>query len=335
MWQRSPIFDAMENNMFNIFISKILQHQKVAVFSHVRPDGDCLGSQVAFSLWLQKNKIEAMAFNEDNIPGNMQWLLDFFPIQKPSDDQLSEFDAFVILDGNALHRFGETAEKISGLGKPIYMIDHHPQPDDIFEESVSVVSASSTCELVYHLFAEHDADQINEAAAKAMYLGLVTDTGSFQFDSVKPATLNAAADLLARGGFTPNEITNRIYASRPLKQLKLLSMALETIETHLDGKIATIAITKNMFRKTGTSNEDTEGFVQYPLSVEGVQACVLFREDGDRIKLSLRSQSDDIDVNKWAREFNGGGHQKAAGAWFEGSLEEALPEVIKVGEEQL
>lgn len=331
----SPIFVAMETFMFNNFISKILHHQKVAVFSHVRPDGDCLGSQVAFSLWLQKNEIEATAFNEDDIPGNMQWLLDFFPIQKPSEKQLSKFDAFVILDGNALHRFGKTAEKITGLGKPIYMIDHHPQPEDIFEESVSVVSASSTCELVYHLFAEHDADQIDEASAKAMYLGLVTDTGSFQFDSVKPATLNAAADLLDRGRFTPNEITNRIYASRPLKQLKLLSMALETIETHAEGKIATIAITKKMFEETGTSNEDTEGFVQYPLSVEGVLACVLFREDEGRIKLSLRSQSDDIDVNKWARKFNGGGHQKASGAWFEGGLEQAITEVIKVGQEQL
>tara|TARA_R100000908_G_scaffold50441_1_gene25685 strand:+ start:4794 stop:5807 length:1014 start_codon:yes stop_codon:yes gene_type:complete len=335
LWQCSPIFDAMEIFMFNKFISKILQHQKVAVFSHVRPDGDCLGSQVAFSLWLQKNGIEVSAFNEDELPGNMQWLQDFFPIQKPSEDKLSGFDAFVILDGNALHRFGETAEKITNLGKPIYMIDHHPQPDDIFEESVSVVSASSTCELVYQLFAEHDADQIDEAAAKAMYLGLVTDTGSFQFDSVKPATLHAAADLLDRGGFTPNEITNRIYASRPLKQLKLLSMALDTIATHANGKVATIAITQKMFEDTDTTNEDTEGFVQYPLSVEGVQACVLFREDGDRIKLSLRSQSDDIDVNKWARKFNGGGHQKAAGAWFEGSLEQALAEVLKEGEEQL
>ena len=335
LWQCSPIFGAMKTFIFNNFISKITKHQTVAVFSHVRPDGDCLGAQVGFSLWLQKNEIQVIAFNEDDLPENMLWLDDFFPIQKPSEDQLSNFDAFVLLDGNALHRFGETAEKIADLGKPIYMIDHHPDPDDIFEEAVSVVSASSTCELVYQLFAEHDADQIDEAVAKSLYLGLVTDTGSFQFDSVKPATLHAAADLLDRGRFTPNEITNKIYASRPLRQLKLLSMALETIETRAEGKIATISITKEMFAKTGTTNEDTEGFVQYPLSVEGVLACVLFREDEDRIKLSLRSQSDDIDVNKWARKFNGGGHKKAAGAHYIGTLEEAKKAVLVVGEEQL
>lgn len=334
-YQCSPIFGAMENFMFKDFISKILTHKKVAVFSHLRPDGDCLGSQVAFCLWLQKNGIEATAFNEHDVPENMKWLEEFFPISKPSKDPLKDFDAFVVLDGNALHRFGESAESLGSAGKPIFMIDHHPDPDDIFEEFVSMVSASSTCELVYKLYAEHDAKQIDEKAAKAMYLGLVTDTGSFQFDSVKPHTMHAAADLLARGRFTPNEITERIYASRPLRQLKLLSMALETIALHADGVIAIITITQKMFEMTGCTNEDTEGFVQYPLSVEGVKACVLFREDGDGIKLSLRSQSDDIDVNKWARKFNGGGHQKAAGAWYKGPIDKAIKEVINAGMEQL
>jgi phosphoesterase RecJ-like protein len=111
-------------------------------------------------------------------------------------------------------------------------------------------------------------------------------------------------------------------------------MALETIELHADGQISTITITEEMFEQTGTSNEDTEGFVQYPLSVEGVKACVLFREDGDRVKLSLRSQSE-IDVNKWARNFNGGGHKKAAGAWHSGPLTKAIKEVINKGKEQL
>jgi phosphoesterase RecJ-like protein len=322
--------------MFKEFISKVLQHDKVAIFSHLRPDGDCLGSQVALSLWLKKNGIEVSAFNEDDIPENMTWLLDHFPITKPKGKDLSEFDAFILVDGNALHRFGNAAESTLKTDKPIYMIDHHPDPDDIFEEPISVVGASSTCELIYHLFAEHDADQIDERSAKAMYLGIVTDTGSFQFDSVKPATMYTAADLLERGKFTPNMIAERIYSSRPLRQLKLLSRALDTITLHENGKFASITITQQMFNETDTTSEDTEGFVQYPLSVEGVQACVLFREDDEgRVKLSLRSQSDDIDVNKWARNFNGGGHQKAAGAYYEGSLNDAIGDVIAVGAEQL
>lgn len=322
--------------MFKDFISKVLRHKKIAIFSHLRPDGDCLGSQIALSLWLRKNAVEVSAFNEDTIPENMSWLLNSLSINQPKASDLENFDAFIVVDGNALHRFGGVAEQILKTDKPVYMIDHHPDPDDIFETPVSVVSASSTCELVYHLYAEHDVDQIDEEAAKAMYLGMVTDTGSFQFDSVKPATMHAAADLLERGRFTPNQIAEKIYSSRPLRQLKLLSKALDTITLHENGVFASITITQKMFKLTNTTSEDTEGFVQYPLSVEGVKACILFREDIEgRIKLSLRSQSDDIDVNKWARNFNGGGHQKAAGAYYEGSLADALKDVIAVGAEQL
>ncbi|MDR9419238.1 bifunctional oligoribonuclease/PAP phosphatase NrnA [Gracilimonas sp.] len=320
--------------MFKSFISKILSHQKVAVFSHVRPDGDCLGAQIALSLWLQKNGIEVAAYNEDSIPGNMRWLLEYFPIDDPANANLDSFDAFVVVDGNALHRFGDTAETLPEFEKPIYMVDHHPDPDDVFEEFVSSVEASSTCELIYRLYAEHKPQQIDEKAAKAMYLGLVTDTASFQFNSVKPDTLQAAGDLLERGGFTPDEVVEKIYSSRPLRQLKLLSLALETIEVHAEGTISTIVITQDMLKKTGCTKEDTEGFVQYPMSVEGVKACVLFQQQDERIKLSLRSKSDDVDVNQWALNFNGGGHKRAAGAWFEGDLEEAIEAVIKVGQKQ-
>ncbi|SMO69871.1 DHH family phosphoesterase [Gracilimonas mengyeensis] len=318
--------------MFNQLIPKLLSHKNIAVFSHVRPDGDCLGAQTALSLWLQKNGVEVSAFNEDDVPENLSWLTDFFPIQKPTN--LENFDAFVVVDGNALHRFGDEAEKIADLDKPVYMIDHHPDPEDVFEEFVSREESSSTCELIYQLYEEYDIEQVDAAAAKAMFTGIVTDTGSFQFDSVSSETMRAGSELLRRGGFTPNEIAERLYASRPLRQLKLLSMALETITLHAGGDFSTISITQKMLEDTGCTKEDTEGFVQYPLSVEGVKACVLLREDGDRIKLSLRSQSP-VDVNKWARQFNGGGHKKAAGAWHPGPLNKAIEEVIAVGKEQL
>ncbi len=214
------------------------------------------------------------------------------------------------------------------------MIDHHPDSEDVFEEFISREGSSSTCELIYQLYDEHNANQIDPPAAKAMFTGIVTDTGSFQFDSVSADTMKAASELLRRGKFTPNEISERIYASRPLRQLKLLSAALDTIQLHANGDIATITITQNMMTETGTTKEDTEGFVQYPLSVEGVKACVLFREDGDGIKMSLRSQSH-IDVNKWARQFDGGGHKKAAGAWHKGPIERAKKEVIQIGKQQL
>lgn len=320
--------------MFKDFISKITRHKKVAVFSHVRPDGDCLGSQIGLCLWLQKNGIDATAFNEDVPADNLIWLTDFFPVVQPKEGELDQFDAFVVVDGNAMHRFGEVAMKVEATGKPIYMIDHHPQPDDIFEEFVSRTDYSSASELVYELYAEHDPEQIEGPAAKALFAGILTDSGSFQFDSVTPNTLKAGSVLLEKGGFKPNEIAEKIYSTKTIDQLHLLSKALGTITFHANQQIASMYVTKAMFEETGTAKEDTEGFVSYPLSITGVKACVLFREDDDRIKMSLRSRSE-IDVNAWARNLNGGGHKKAAGAWHPGPLDKAIDEVIKLGEEQL
>lgn len=320
--------------MFSEFISKVLVHKKVAVFSHVRPDGDCLGSQIALCLWLQKNGLGATAFNEDDTPDNLRWLTDFFPVVKPSLEELSAFDAFIVVDGNALHRFGKIAESLNSFGKPIYMIDHHPQPEPIFEAFVSRVDYSSTCELVYELYSEHDSSHIDEFSAKAMYTGIVTDTGSFQFDCVTPNTLKAASNLLERGKFKPNEVVEKIYSTKTLNQIQLLSKALETITLYANQQIAIISVTNAMFEETETGKGDTEGFVSYPLSIEGVKACILFREDGEGVKLSLRSRSN-IDVNIWARKLNGGGHKKAAGAWHPGPLDKAIEEVLALGDDQL
>src|SRR5690554_2666661 len=309
--------------MYKEFREKVLRHNKIAVFSHLRPDGDCIGSQIALCLWLEKNGIEATAFNSDPAPENLHWLMKFFPVNNPKNYNLKDFDAFIVVDGNALHRFGSYAEKIPKLDKPIYMIDHHPDPDTLYEVAISEVNVSSTAEMIYDLFVEHDISQIDEKTAKALFTGILTDTGSFQFSSVSSHTLFAASDLMKRGNFTPDEIVNRIYAEKPLKQLKLLSLALETITIHADGVLATIHVTKEMMNKTNTTKYDTEGFVQYPLSVEGVNACVFLREDGDAIKLSLRSKSE-IDVNEWARQLDGGGHKKAAGGKHPGPLEKAI-----------
>lgn len=321
--------------MYQSFADKLLSHKHIGVFSHLRPDGDCLGSQIGLCRWLVKNGVKAEAFNEDTVSANLLWLTDYFEISKPSTEDLSAYDAFVFVDGNALHRFGTVAEEVSKLGKPLYMIDHHPDPEPIFTDSISDTAASSTCELVYLIIKTHNPQKIDEGISKALYAGLMTDTGSFQFESVRPVTMRVAADLLEKGEFRPNEVAEKIYSVRTMNQLRLMGMALETIQLHANQQIATMYVTRAMFEETGTSNEDTEGLVQYPLSIEGVKACVFFREEEDgKIKMSLRSRSE-IDVNQWARKLHGGGHKKASGARFEGTMEEAIKETLKIGMEQL
>lgn len=321
--------------MFTEFIKKIKNYSHIGVFSHVRPDGDCLGSQVALSLWLKKNGFEVTAFNDDEIPLNMQWLTRAVDIETPTEEKLVECDLFVMVDGNATHRFGKVAEWFEGKSVPVWMVDHHPNPSDEFEITISVDDASSTCELIYGLYEEHDLSQLDEASAKALYTGIITDTGSLQFESVSPRTVAIVSDLLDRGRFRPNEVIEVIYSNKTLPQMKLLSMALETIQLFEDNQIAVMSVTKEMLDETGTTNADCEGFVSYPLSIANIKAAILVKDFHDEgIRISLRSRSN-LDVNVWAKQLGGGGHKKAAGAWHEGPREKAIEAIVKIGAKQL
>lgn len=321
--------------MFEELIEKLKQHSRIGVYSHIRPDGDCIGAQVAVCLWLEKNGITAYAFNDDDVPLNLKWLTDYFPVEKPEEEKLRECDAFVLVDGNSPPRFGSYSEYIKDDPKPTYMVDHHPDPNDGFDLSISVEEASSTCELIFHLYLQNDITQMDGQVAKALYTGILTDTGSLQYDSVTPQTMNIVSELLRLGDFRPNEVAERVFSNKSLRQLHLLSKAMSTIELYEDNQIAIMYVTEEMLAETNSTNEDCEGFVAYPLSVTGIKAAVLFKDLGEGIKMSLRSKSNDVDVNIWAREIGGGGHKKASGAWHPGPLEKAIEDVVAIGARQL
>jgi len=311
-------------------IPKLLAHKRLAVFSHIRPDGDALGSQIGIVLWLKQHGVDAVAFNQDPPPPSIAWLTELHEIVIPKEDDLVGFDGFIYMDGNRPDRFGKMAELAAELGKPLYLVDHHPEPLQIYTDHHWDVLASSTAELVYRMYKASSLDHITREAAIALYTGIVTDTGSFRFDSVSPATHRAAAELLQLGGFKPNFVHERLYDQRTSNQYALLGRALSGMQFFADGRIGTIHVTKAMFHETGTSYEDTEAFVSYPMSVKGVEAAVIFVEHDGRIKLSFRSKTD-LDVNVWARLFAGGGHAKAAGGWTDGPLEEAMHRVLEAG----
>lgn len=321
--------------MFQEFRKKIVQYKKVGVFSHVRPDGDCLGSQIALAIWLQKNGVEAIALNDDPVPQNLQWLAEFFPVERPDEGKADECEAWIVVDGNSPGRFGSYEKLQEENPKPSFMIDHHPDPQPDFDLAISRDQASSTCELIYKLFCEHDPGQIDTEVAKALYTGLITDTGSLQFDSVTPETVEIAADLLRKGKFSPSEVVERVFSNRSLRELHLLSQALGTIRLYENNQIAVMYVTQAMLDATGAASEDCEGFVNFPLSIAGIKAAVLLKDlHEEGVKMSLRSRSD-VDVNLWAREMNGGGHKKAAGAWHPGTLKEAIETVVSIGAKQI
>jgi bifunctional oligoribonuclease and PAP phosphatase NrnA len=321
--------------MFEKFLEQIQNYKQIAVISHIRPDGDCIGSQAALCLWLEKNGFESKAFNDDDLPPNLMWMNDLYPVAKPAEKDIEECDLVILVDGNASHRFGAIDEWHKKFRIPLMMIDHHPDPEDQFILMVSEPKASSTCELIWKLFMEHDPSQICEKTARALYTGIITDTGSLQFDSVTPETVAIVSDLLKRGGFKPNEIIEKLYSNKTLRQYQLLSRALSTIELFENNQVAVMSVTQQMMDETGTTNVDTDGFVNYPLSIQGVKVAIIFKDlADDGIKMSLRSRSD-VDVNLWARNLDGGGHKKAAGAWHPGPLAQAIRDTLKAGKKQL
>ncbi|HKJ30195.1 MAG TPA: bifunctional oligoribonuclease/PAP phosphatase NrnA [Balneolales bacterium] len=321
--------------MLTELIKSIKSHKRIGVFSHIRPDGDAIGSLIAFCLWLQKNDIAVYGFNDDGPVHNTVWLTEYFPIQKPDKEAVDKCDAYVFLDGNIPYRFGRFGQYTLDTGKPCYLIDHHPDPVPVYDFVYSVESASSTAELVYQVFEESgDLELIDTGVAKAIYTGLMTDTGSFRFDSVSPRVHDIVADLMRRGHFTPNEVHELVYDRRTLNQMRLLGRVLKTIELYADNQISTITVTQEMLEATGCTYDDTEGFIAYPLSINGVKAAVLFCEMDGKVKLSLRSKCGLL-ANTWARIFGGGGHKRAAGAWHPGPLSKAKKDVIEAAEELL
>ncbi len=321
--------------MYKEFLENIENFSHVGVLSHERPDGDCIGAQVALCLWLEKKGIKTTAFNDDDVPENLEWLLSDVKLEKQKDKKLSACDLLILVDGNSIHRFGSFDEWFEGKSVSLWMIDHHPDPEDVFELSISAPDISSTCELIYNLITKDNPDLIDPTIAKALYTGIITDTGSLQFESVTPTTVEISADLLRRGDFKPNEVIEIIYSNKTLPQLQLLSKALQTIRLYKNNQIAVISVNGEMLKETGTSYSDTEGFVNYPLSISGVKAAVFLKDFyNEGIRMSLRSRSD-IDVNAWAREIGGGGHKKAAGAWHKGPYEQAVKDVISIGAKQI
>lgn len=316
-------------------IKSIRPTSKIGVLSHIRPDGDCIGSQIALCRWLQLEGFEVTAFNDDEVPENLEWLQKKVLIEKPDQEKLDTCELFILVDGNATHRFGSFDEWYKDKKQPVWVIDHHPDPESIFEIAISETDASSTCELVYELFAQDDLSRIDSEIAMALYTGIITDTGSLQFESVTPRTVEITADLLRKGKFKPNEVIEKIFSNKSIEQMKLLSSALETIRLFENNQIAVMYVTEEMLSKSGATFSDCDGFVNYPLSIGCVKAAILMKDqEGEGIRMSLRSRSE-LDVNVWARNFGGGGHKKAAGAWHAGPLEKAINEVVEIGANQL
>lgn len=305
---------------------------KILVTSHKNPDGDAIGSALGWFNFLRKLKSDVKVILYDNVP----YFYDFLPnvgkivSSKRIDEQ---FDWAIILDVSEVARTGFD----SIPARNSLVIDHHvtANPESTF--AIVEPSMPSTCELSLEIMRLIGEDLIDYEVALPIYTGMVTDTGSFGYSSTTPQTLRNAAFLLEKGGINPYTVIKNLFERNRLTRIKLLQKVLETLDFALNGKIAHITLYQRFLEETGAGIEETEGFIRYPRSIEGVEVAVFFKEyEPGRWKVSLRSKGS-VDVAAISSRFGGGGHVMAAGFEYSGTegLEKLKGELFHAIEEVL
>ncbi|MFP5288563.1 MAG: DHH family phosphoesterase, partial [Thermoanaerobaculia bacterium] len=302
-------------------LKKIRLGNRFLLTSHINPDGDALGSELGLARLLRSMGKGAVVWNRDPIPTIYRPLPGSERVhtgEEPPAGFPDRFDAIIVLECPSPDRTG-LEQHLSA--RPVINIDHH-LGNQLYGSVNWVDSAAPAVgEMVYRL-SQGLKVALEPETASCLYLTLVTDTGGFRFSNATPAAFEAAAALV-RDGAHPEQVSQWLYESQPLPVVRLVGEMLQTLKVHEDGRVATARLTPEMFARVGASPGDSEGLIDYPRSIAGVEAVALIRqrEDGTH-KVSLRSRGE-VDVEKIARHHGGGGHRNAAGFVLEGDGEEA------------
>jgi phosphoesterase RecJ-like protein len=304
--------------------------RRICLTTHINPDGDGLGSEVALIHLLRGRGIEAVVTNPSPTPDRFQFLFEDLPGVDRSQKAVVELrraDLVIVLDIAELTRLGGLAATVTERGVPVACIDHHQGPGHLPDGPRYVDStAAATGELIY-LLARELGWEVTQPVAHALYVALVTDTGSFRFSNTKPRTLRVAADLLELGA-DPEEVYLEVYASAPPGRPRLLAEALQTLVVEDDPGIAWITVPPDAMARHQVESDDLDGVVEHARAIRGVRLAILFRHvTAGRIKVSFRSVGD-VDVAALAREFGGGGHTKAAGVAITGTMDDVQRDVL-------
>lgn len=317
------------------FQTLIETSKNLVIVSHKSPDGDSVGSSMALYYYLKNKGIQAniSVCHPDPAPGFIHWADEDNVIvnfeQQPSEvtSTLTEADLIICLDFNDLSRVGELMEPVlkSASAKKI-MIDHHLKPAvDQFDLVFSFPDRSSTCELLMEVMLATDQDSlINETVAERLYLGIVTDTGSFRFNSVSPKTHQLAAMLINKG-LKHTQVHERTFDDNTLERLQLRSYILSScMEVWKELNTAILFLSLEDANRFNMQKGDTEGLVNVALSIQGIQCAAFFKEEKDHVRISFRSK-EIFAVNEIAsNHFHGGGHRQASGGRFDGTLTDAI-----------
>lgn len=297
-------------------IAKLIdKHNKFVITSHVNPDGDALGSEVALKSYLKNRRKKVKIINTSPLPSQYRFL-DKKDIEtydpKKHDRFINSSDVVFVLDVNTLGRIVKMEDVITRSVAKKACIDHHVAEEKFTNFNIINPGASSTCEILYELFTYLNA-KFTPRISNALYTGLLTDTASFKYGPTTP-NVHRIASFLVSQGVKPDETYQYIYEQASPGSLKLLGIALSNMSFGIGGKMAWTYLTDKDFEKTDTQRSDTEGFVNYTLSMKQSKLGVfIYETEEGHTKVSLRSKFNSVNVNEFARKFGGGGHVRASG----------------------
>ena len=320
-------------------LKKILSDpKKVVIVPHKNPDGDAMGSTLGLFHYLKKLGHAATVIAPNDYPEFLKWIpgttnVKIFETDTTvSEALIAQADLIFTLDFNALHRCGAMGVPIGNSNAIKVMIDHHQQPDDYATFVYSDVNMCSTCEMVYHFIDKMgDLELIDVAIGEAFYTGIMTDTASFRFPLTTSTTHRVIAHLIDVGVEKSN-IHNAVYDTNSFGRLQLMGCALNNLRFLENFNTAYISLTNKELDAHNFQKGDTEGLVNYGLSLKGAQFAVIFIEHKEEgiIKISFRSKGT-FDVNTFARtHFNGGGHKNASGGRSNLNLEDTIAKFISI-----
>ncbi len=310
--------------MFKKFIEKIdkliTKSDKFVIVPHSNPDGDALGSCLALWHFLKKKNKRAVIISPTEYPSFLKWLpgekniINYNNNVISSNNLISKSDVIFMLDFNSFNRIEKIKHPIQKSNSKKVIIDHHVDPEKIYDLIYSSTNFGSTCEMLYNVLTEIDKKLIDKKISTCLYCGIMTDSGSFRFPNTTYKTHQIISDLL-KNNIIPSDIHEKIYDVNSINKIKLLSKALSNIKRVNKINAVYMKLSKNELIKYNFQKGDSEGFVNFGLSIKGIILSVILIEDINEnfIKMSFRSKGN-FDVNKFARKyFNGGGHINAAG----------------------
>lgn len=320
-------------------IKRIIQQSKsIVITTHKSPDGDAIGSSLALGRFLNNlGKTDVTVIVPDAFPSFLNWMTGTEKIvhydtnQQEADGLIKQSDLIFSLDYNSLSRIGDLSIPIGASEAQKIVIDHHQDPQEFADHYLVNTEACSTAQLVYEFIENiQELDRLDKDSAACIYCGIMTDTGSFRFPSTTAKTHQIISHLINLG-VDGSKIHQEVYDTYSEERLRLLGFALtHKMKVFKELNAAYISLSQEELKKYNFKKGDTEGLVNYPLSIDGVKMAVLITEKENDVSMSFRSK-DDFYVNKFANEhFNGGGHIYASGGKSDLSLEDTIQKFEKL-----